>query len=79
MNEPFDDLIEEPSEEELQLAKDEVRARKEEIARPPSWVWNDSLVSWMPPIDPPLLETDAYYLWDEETTSWVRYGIVPAN
>lgn len=42
----------------------------------PSWVWNDGVKAWRPPIPRPGLAPEQYEqgyipIWDEETTSWI--------
>jgi hypothetical protein len=39
----------------------------------PSWVWSESYVSWMAPVDYPRAPspTGNGYMWDEETISWI--------
>lgn len=34
-----------------------------------SWVWDNELRQWVPPIPPPLGDEPVY--WDEETLSWI--------
>lgn len=36
----------------------------------PSWVWDEKLSMWEPPIGYP--ESDVFMKWDEETISWVE-------
>lgn len=44
---------------------------------PASWVWNEELVSWVAPIDPP---TDGLpYLWNDETESWDPFPGYPRD
>ena len=38
----------------------------------PSWVLNETSCLWEPHIPKPEDQTDSYYLWDEETVSWVK-------
>jgi len=36
----------------------------------PSWVLNETTCLWMAPI---VMPRDAYYNWDEETLSWIKF------
>lgn len=36
-----------------------------------SWVLNEDTCRWEAPV--PMPEGDVYYVWDEDTTSWVEY------
>lgn len=36
----------------------------------PSWIFNEDLWIWEPPI--PYPTGDKYYVWNEETTSWIE-------
>ena len=39
----------------------------------PSWIKNEELNEWQPPVPYPIIEegSDEYYVWDENTTSWL--------
>lgn len=45
----------------------------------PSWVRNEELNEWEPPIPYPTIEegSDEVYIWDENTTSWLL--LPPSN
>lgn len=45
----------------------------------PSWVFDNALNSWIPPIPYPEIEegSDEQYIWDENTTSWLL--LPPSN
>ena len=37
----------------------------------PSWVWNDELIEWQPPVQlPSLVEEGMMWVWNENTLSW---------
>lgn len=39
----------------------------------PLWIKNEELNEWQPPVPYPVIEegSDEYYVWDENTTSWL--------
>ena len=39
---------------------------------PASWVWDESAVSYLPPIAFP--SDGRAYLWDEDNTAWLAYS-----
>lgn len=43
----------------------------------PSWVFNDELNNWEPPI--PLPEDNNVYVWNEETISWTMVPNLPTE
>jgi hypothetical protein len=55
----------------------QVRENALDAAHPISWVWNEELVSYTPPVSPP---DDGFpYLWNEDTTSWIPFPNYPRN
>lgn len=38
----------------------------------PSWVWNNSVKVWEPPIPYPSTDEKDIYDWDEDSVSWVK-------
>jgi len=45
----------------------------------PSWIFNEELWKWQAPVPYPAVadNSDEYYIWDENTTSWLL--IPPSN
>tara|TARA_R110000765_G_scaffold120589_1_gene216334 strand:+ start:2638 stop:2991 length:354 start_codon:yes stop_codon:yes gene_type:complete len=42
----------------------------------PSYVWDDALGSWVPPVAKPAEVEGKYWTWDEPTLAWIQ-GDVP--
>jgi hypothetical protein len=43
------------------------------IVKPyPSWIWDDDLITWIPPIEAPKFdpENNIFYAWNEEILNW---------
>ena len=48
-----------------------------EAQHPPSWIWDDTNITWRPPKDPP---TDNLpYMWDEDALDWVLFPGFPVE
>ena len=63
----------EPTAEEIAQARENALA----AGRPASWVWDESVVSYVAPIPIP---TDGYpYLWDETVGNWTAFPGFPRN
>jgi len=44
---------------------------------PTTWIWNETAVSWVAPVDPP---NDGFpYIWDETTTGWIAFPGYPRD
>jgi hypothetical protein len=52
---------------------DSVRDAFYEPKRYPSWVLDEDTCLWNAPVSKPT-DNNKYYLWDEDTTSWVEVG-----
>jgi hypothetical protein len=63
---------------DVPLTAEEIKEQRDNAlnaTHPASWVWNEELVSWVAPIDPP---TDGFpYLWNDETESWDPFPDYP--
>jgi len=69
---PFPELVPATPEQIVQALEN---ARNAE--HPISWIWNETLGSWIPPIDKP---TDGLpYLWDEATSNWTPFPDYPRD
>ena len=57
-----------PTPEELAQALAQAREDAYNAIHPESWVWDESVMSWVPPIPVPIAGKP--YIWDERTKSW---------
>lgn len=63
----------EPTAEEIAQTRENALG----ATHPASWVWDESVTSYVAPITPP---TDGYpYLWDETAGNWVAFPGFPRD
>ena len=49
-----------------------IRTNAVNATRPASWVWNEELVSYVAPSNPP--DSNRPYMWNESTRQWDAYS-----
>lgn len=57
-----------PTPEELAQALAQARGDAYNATHPESWVWDESVLSWVAPIPVPIAGLP--YIWNESTKSW---------